>query len=164
MALWHHEDYNMNMKFIARSLVLCLGILFVWAGITKIDASGHFMIGVLHYDILNTTGVIITATVLPWLEVIVGLCLVGNVNTKGALAIAIVMLTAFEVAQILAVLRGISIACNCFGGSPHSANDQTIGAFSITRTLCLLVIALFLYSQIHRQEIIKHSRTVDNMA
>jgi hypothetical protein len=75
---------------------------------------------------------------LPWLEVLVGICLVGGVFVSGALLVSAGMAAMFTFVLDSVIYHGLSITCGCFGaGSTDIIGISTliraalIGMFSI---------------------------------
>jgi hypothetical protein len=95
---------------------LAVAGLFVFAAGPKIYAPEAFIVGVGNYRMLPPLGAYITGVYLPWLELVVALALVGPRRFRdGAWLLAGALCALFAVAQSSAWLRGLDIACGCFG-------------------------------------------------
>ena len=102
-------------QMIAALLRFGVGALFVYAGAVKIADPQQFALDVHHYQLTSFTVSVLVATYLPWLEFCAGLALIARRFTLGApLALAGMML-AFIAALASAWMRGLDIACGCFG-------------------------------------------------
>ena len=101
-----------------------LGCVFLYAGGYKIFASGisQFAVDVGNFQMLPQTWNLIVAYFLPWLEVMVGICLMLNFWRYGALICAIGMTCVFIGAIGWAWRSGLDISCGCFGKSDIKVN------------------------------------------
>ncbi len=96
-------------------LRLVMGGIFVYAGIIKILAPDEFLIAVQSYHILPYSLAVATAFYLPWLELFCGLALWFRTAYRGSLSILIVLTIVFAVFIVSGWVRGLDIACGCFG-------------------------------------------------
>ena len=97
---------------VVRVLLACI---FLVAGITKLPDPAQFAGSIAAYRTgLPTALLKATALVLPWLEILVGLCLLARVMIRPATLLSIAMLGAFVVLSAAAALRGLEVSCGCF--------------------------------------------------
>ncbi|HNQ86866.1 MAG TPA: MauE/DoxX family redox-associated membrane protein [Deltaproteobacteria bacterium] len=118
---------------------MALGIMFTYAGLTKIIAPAGFALAVYNYHILPAPLVNITAIVLPWVEVIAGTCLVLGLWIPGGALIVSGLLFVFAIALGFNLARGLDVACGCFSSSPTA---EKITWWYLLRDGSLLVAAL----------------------
>lgn len=118
---------------------MALGIMFIYAGLTKILAPAGFALAVYNYHILPAQLVNVTAIVLPWVEVVAGACLVLGLWIPGGALIVSGLLLVFTVALGFNLARGLDIACGCFSSSPAA---EKITWWYLLRDGSLLVAAL----------------------
>ncbi len=126
-----------------------LGVVLVWAALSKIANLQDFYISIAAYQ-LPLPGALLrlTAMILPWLELICGLLLLGRIWTRAALVWALVLFVVFVVATGQAWARGLDISCGCFnlsafGLDPASGKSfvkffESVG-FAFFRALLLLL-------------------------
>ena len=57
------------------------------------------------------------AAVLPYVQLLTGLCLFANFFRPGANMLAVALLGIFTLAQFSALIRGLQIDCGCFGAT-----------------------------------------------
>lgn len=108
---------------------LILGGLFVYMGVHKIGDPVAFMKQIHLYDMLPTSpGIYLNATaiVLPWIEVVSGVCLLLGVLIRGSALVQAVMLATFTPAILLRALAvmhetgqpftQIAFDCGCGAG------------------------------------------------
>jgi uncharacterized membrane protein YphA (DoxX/SURF4 family) len=121
---------------LAAVLRLGLGALLAVAGLFKLRDPAGFAVEIGNYQLMPALAPYLAAA-LPATEVVVGLALILlPVAWRRASAIAAaVLLVAFAVAVSSAYLRGINIACGCFGGG-----GDAISGLTIARNLGLLAI------------------------
>jgi hypothetical protein len=132
-------------------LRLGLGITLLLAGAMKFGAPFGFLDAVYGYDLLGPRGGLLVAMTLPLAEVIVGICLLGDLGLGGALLVSVGMSAVFVVAQVTAIARGLTIECGCLGGSSKSV----VGFATLARSMLLMgasVAGLMAYRQCARSE------------
>ncbi|MBN2310486.1 MAG: hypothetical protein JXR94_16045 [Candidatus Hydrogenedentes bacterium] len=127
-------------KTVSEFIAVALGIVFITASWPKLHFPYEFLSGVYSYELVRPAPGLYLSILLPWLELVVGICLVANVLTEGALAISAFLCLVFSVGQILVFSQGLSISCNCFGGG-----GAAIGYWSIGRTVGLFLLSLAAY-------------------
>jgi protein-disulfide isomerase len=121
-----------------------LGIVWIWAGASKVGSPGRFLVAVKAYQLLPDWLERAVAYGLPVLEIAVGVLLIAGVATRLLAAISALLLVAFEIGVIASAARGLSIDCGCFGNGGAVAAGQTHYTAEILRDLGLLVLAVFL--------------------
>ncbi|MEO7586739.1 MAG: DoxX family protein [Arachnia sp.] len=101
------------------------GIVFLYAGITKITNIPLFAQNIRAYQLLPELWMSdVLAYILPVVEIAAALLLIVGLLTRGAAAVTLLMLLAFIGGIIWVWSQGISIDCGCFGtGGEVSAED-----------------------------------------
>jgi uncharacterized membrane protein YphA (DoxX/SURF4 family) len=127
-------------RIIALLLRLGLGGVFVAASVPKILDPAGFSRNIFHYEILPGNLVNAVAITLPWVELLVGLCLIAGFRLRGAALTAIVSLVIFTAAMSSALARGLNIDCGCF-----KTSGTPLGPERILGDLALLVAAVLVY-------------------
>lgn len=134
------EQCNLSaMKWVRLIAEMGLGMLFLYSGGMKILASGVavFAADVEKYHLLPAELVPWMAYGLPWLEIVVGLCLLGQFVRRGALVASLGMTMMFLGAILWAWRQGLDISCGCFGKS-----DATIHYPRKVAELLLQLVAI----------------------
>jgi uncharacterized membrane protein YphA (DoxX/SURF4 family) len=137
------------MKFALRIVSLLVGLVFVFAGVTKmldfqplrfLDPMA-FARDIDNYKILPWALSVWLAVYLPWLEIICGLALIFRRFFSGALVLLLGLMVVFISATIAAKARGIDIKCGCFG----HVSDQLSFSWHLVLDFAILagVIALW---------------------
>ena len=94
---------------------MVLGVVFIIASIDKIVSPDAFAANVQAYGLVPYALVNITALVIPWLELVCGVFLLGGVRLQSSSAILSALLSMFIIAMIIALVRELKIDCGCFG-------------------------------------------------
>ena len=95
--------------------------LFLWAGFAKAFDRQGSILAVSAYDVLPDSLVKPVATLLPWVEIVVGVLLILGLFTRFAGLATMGLMGAFIVGLAQAKARGLKISCGCFGtGGPGS--------------------------------------------
>ena len=126
---------------------LILGAVFIYASLDKIMNPDDFAKAIGNYHVLPFGLENLLALVLPWVELLTGLCLIIGVMVDGATVLIILMNIVFIFAISQALARGISIECGCF--SVSSEGGENIGLQTIIRDIGYLLLAYIVY---YRQE------------
>lgn len=126
-----------------------IGVVLLWAALGKLANVQEFYTVLLAYRLPLPPALLrATAAVLPWMEMLCGLLLIGNIRTKAALAWAVVLFAAFAVATGQAWMRGLDVDCGCLDlrmlgmerGSAWSGFIESAG-FACIRAALLMVLA-----------------------
>jgi uncharacterized membrane protein YphA (DoxX/SURF4 family) len=93
-----------------------VGVIFLIAGLDKVQAPGAFADAVRSYHMLPGALVLPFALVVPWLELLVAGYLLAGFMTRFAAIGAILMLGMFVVALVISLITGnTNRSCGCFG-------------------------------------------------
>jgi hypothetical protein len=113
-----------------------LGAVFVWSAMYKLRWPYMFLANVYDYEVLGPQSGILIAMTLPWIELLVGMCLLGNLLTKGAVLLATAMMGVFVFLHASVIQRGLAISCGCFSGSAA----EPVSYSSLIRNCVLLLL------------------------
>lgn len=119
---------------------LILGFLFVIVAIGKIYEPGAFANEISNYNILPQQLVNISALILPWLELIIGILLISGVRVKANSIIAAILLIAFIAAVASAMARGLDINCGCYS----NIKAEAVGWPKILENTGLLILSILI--------------------
>lgn len=119
---------------------IVLGVVFIYASAHKIMEPEGFAEAIANYQILPAALVNPSALLLPWVELVCGICLVFGVLSRGSALILAALLVIFIWALGFSIYRGLDISCGCF-----STSNGGIGSMyaDIAADLLLLSIALW---------------------
>jgi putative oxidoreductase len=95
---------------------LALAGLFFYAGMSKLYAPAEFARDIANYHVLSDALSGWAAVLLPVCELVIALGLLLPSHARGAALLSAVLLFGFAAAMGQAKLRGIDLACGCFGG------------------------------------------------
>ena len=132
--------------FFALIARLILGIVFIYASIDKILHPGAFAEAVYNYQILPDALINLTAIILPWLELLLGVFLVLRVFLPGAVLLSNLLLVTFFGAMSFNLARGLDINCGCFTTSQITSN--LCMCLYVIRDGIFLLLGIFLLSHI----------------
>jgi len=135
-----HRDTGEYIIIIIRAF---LGVLFIYASIHKILYPAAFAETVSNYQILPGYLVNIFAVVLPWLEMMVGICLVSGILAIGATFLVFLMLSTFFGALAFNLTRGLDIDCGCFSQAAGGVSHVTMWWY-VLRDGFLTVLSAYL--------------------
>lgn len=122
---------------------LILAGIFIYASLDKIAHPAAFANDVHNYQILPDALINLTALMLPWLELFLGLCLLTGIWLPGAVLAANGLLIAFLVALGFNLARGIDINCGCF--STGSEAPAMSAGWYLLRDMGFFAVGIFLF-------------------
>ncbi len=138
---------TMRIAWIIARLIM-VGI-FIYASIDKIAHPAAFAKDVYNYQILPDALINLTALVLPWLELLLGLCLLIGVWMPGAVLSANGLLLVFLAALLFNMARGLDVNCGCF--SAGSDTPAMSAGWYLLRDTLFLAVGLFLFYAVFLQ-------------
>lgn len=120
-------------------LRVALGAIFVYAAWIKLkDPWQLFAMSIDAYRILPLGAVELTARVIPWVELAVGLLLISGFWMRISGPIVSLLLLTFFVLMLRAYSKGMAIDCGCFGPG------ETISWKTLLRDGSMVAAALLL--------------------
>ncbi|MBW1956750.1 MAG: DoxX family membrane protein [Deltaproteobacteria bacterium] len=128
-------------RVVFHALRIFLGAVFLYASYDKILHPETFAQAVYNYQILPDAAVNFVSLVLPWLELLLGLCLVFNFWLPGAVLTGTVLLAIFMGALVFNQIRGLDIHCGCFS---TSTEEGPADVWTVARDLAFFLIAVYL--------------------
>jgi uncharacterized membrane protein YphA (DoxX/SURF4 family) len=142
-----------DKKNITRLLCLVarmiLGLVFIYASYDKLFHPKAFADIIYHYQILPGRLINITAIVLPWLELLMGIFLIIGFWMPGAVIWCNFLLVIYIGALSFNLVRGLDIDCGCFS----TAGGKSIGIETILRDVVLLVLSIYLFVIVFRSRL-----------
>jgi uncharacterized membrane protein YphA (DoxX/SURF4 family) len=117
---------------------LILAGIFIYAAVEKIAEPREFALAIYNYQLLPDLAVNALAVILPWLEIIVAVCLVTGFSVRGAALISSALFLTFATALTISLARGLDISCGCFGAASGNINWLYLG-----RDLTFLIMSIF---------------------
>jgi len=123
---------------------LILGIIFVLASIDKIIHPAAFAEAVNNYQILPDALINLTAIILPWLELILGIFLILGLWLPGAVLLSNILLVTFLGTLVFNLARGLDIKCGCFITSQEATSNLCMCLYVI-RDGVFVLLAFYLF-------------------
>jgi uncharacterized membrane protein YphA (DoxX/SURF4 family) len=103
-----------------------VGVVFIWSGIIKIVDPLLFAQDVANYRVFPQSLSLLIALGLPWIEVLCGLLLVLGIWVRAASLLLSGLLLAFLILIVTTIVRGIDVACGCFGSLSHTVDYKLL--------------------------------------
>ena len=130
----------MSAVQIARAVArVSLAGMFLYAGVLKLIDPGGLAQDISHYRLLPEAIAPWLALVLPVLEVVTALALLTPGHVRGAAVLSAGMLGLFAAAMAQAKMRGIDLACGCFGD-----DSQQVSFGKVALNLGLAILSLWI--------------------
>jgi len=136
---------NRMNKILGHTIVtwisrVTLGLIFIVASIEKIALPDIFAANINAYGIIPFPMINIFALLLPWIELLCGVYLLAGVKVRSASLVISSMLVVFIVAILIAMAKGLTIDCGCFG----SAHATPVGWPKVIEDVGMLLLGLHL--------------------
>jgi putative oxidoreductase len=128
-------------------LRFAIGVLFLTASLSKIRHPYDFLIAFYRYEIVGPPLGRYVAIMLPYLQLVVGVCLLGGVFIQGALLIGAAMMATFTMAVSVVLYRRLAIDCACFGFEDEPVTVGTL--LGNIATLVVLFAEYGIYKRLH---------------
>jgi putative oxidoreductase len=134
--------YLLSNQYLVLLTRIFLGLMFVVVSLEKIVEPAAFAQSIANYKIFSFPISLVLATIVPWLELVCGLCILFGLFLRGGSLLLSGMVAVFTLAVLSALLRGLDIACGCFTQDPTVGK---VGWMKIIQNLTLLALSFFLY-------------------
>lgn len=105
----------LSPRLLNWNLRLLVGGAFVVAGGLKIADPAKFALAVGNYRLLPHEWTNLVAILIPWIEVTVGLFVLGGIWLRAAALVVLGLTGMFFLVIVSALARGLNIDCGCFG-------------------------------------------------
>ena len=136
--IFHKQTILSGFGFVVR---LVLGAMFIASALPKIRHPYDFLFSVYSYELAGPKLGMFAAMTLPWLEVLVGICLVGDIFASGALLVSAGMAAMFTFVLGSAIYHNLNITCGCFGAS----STEIVGYSTLIRACTILLFSMIAY-------------------
>lgn len=133
---------NSFSRFLYHFVRLLLGVVFIYASLDKILHPQAFAQAVFNYQILPDIFINVVALVLPWLELVLGCCLILNKWMPGAVLITPLLLVGFMTAISYNLSRGLDVGCGCFSSAP---GENAMSRLTLLRDFLFLAMSILLF-------------------
>lgn len=134
-----NSKWHAYLLLIAR---LYLGWVFLVACWHKIAHPEAFALDVATYQLLPRFLVHAFAIYVPWLELLVGVCVVVGCRVRAAALLMAMLMLSFIVALMWALHLGLDMSCGCFA-SQAAAGEDSISWRTLVRDLSWLALAVY---------------------
>jgi len=136
-------NWNSLRPWLGTLVRLVLGVVWLWAGWSKLHDPRAFVQTVRVYDATPEWLSKAIGYGLPMLEVCLGVLLIVGMAVRICAIVSAVLLVVFLVGIVQVAARGIKLDCGCFGGG-GATTGGTQYLLDIARDVGLLVLAAYL--------------------
>jgi len=128
-------------EFLLYLTRIVIGCIFIYSSLPKLSHPYDFLFSVYGYELFGPKTGMFVAMTLPWLEILVGICLVGGIFISGALSASVGMAATFTFVLGSALHHHLDVTCGCFGLS----STELIGVSTLIRATLILLVSLLAY-------------------
>lgn len=132
---------GLKINLFYHAVRLALAFIFIYASLDKILNPGEFAKTIFNYQVLPGVLINLAALILPWLELILGACLLLNRFMTGASSLAAVLLIVFIGLILFNLARGLDISCGCFSTNPA---EGPMDKLTLLRDILFLILSISL--------------------
>ncbi len=132
----------LSNAYVVLALRMLLGLTFVVASVDKIADPALFAKAIANYKLVSGPTAMAVATFLPWIELLCGLSILSGIYLRGSSFLLSALLTAFTLAVITGLIRGLDISCGCFTLDP---DVNKIGWQKVFENVGLIVASILLF-------------------
>jgi len=138
-----------------------LGITFIYASYYKILSPADFAKMVYGYNLFPGVLINLIAIVLPFVELISGLCLLLGIYPRSAALIINGLLLAFIFILTINIIRGHEFDCGCFSAN-ESGSPKMMAKMMVIRDVIYLIMGLqvFLFNGVRKGYFIPLGRKI----
>ncbi len=161
----HRSSINVILGFLLShwsftlTVSLCrliLGCVFLFSSIEKFQQPYNFLFAVYDYEIVGPSFGLVVAFIVPWVELILGLCLLFGIFRYGAFLLSITLLSIFLFVISWALLHDLKIQCGCLGRA-----GSLINRWDLVRVIFLLAVAIIGFAFSSARSIFLNERTIN---
>lgn len=131
---------------LLRTMSYCVGLVvagaLAWSSIAHLNNLQLFFLTILRYDVVSGVFAGIFAILLLTMQFVLAVTLSANFQFLASLKATSILLCFFVINQIVAIGRGLKIACGCFGSVEEPIGVVSIGRTTIFLVACLVAIKL----------------------
>jgi protein-disulfide isomerase len=136
-------NWSLVRPWIGTVARLLLGVVWIWASLSKLSDPLKFTQAVRAYDATPEWLSKAIGYGLPVLELCLAIVLILGLTVRIAAAVSAALFFVFLIGLIQAAARGLQLTCGCFGGG--GPTDHSTGyTLDILRDIGLLIVAVFL--------------------
>ncbi len=135
-----HFRETLNNRWLIFGLRLALGGIFIAASVGKIPHQAEFINTVTSYGILPDNLAQLYGSVLPWVELFIGCCLVLGIFLTFASALSILLVLSFIIASAYGLLHPIEDSCGCFGQLIPMSHSASVALDVIMLLMAVLLL------------------------
>lgn len=114
------------MKLVSSISSLAVATVLFFSGLVHAVQPYYFIHTISAYRLLPISATGLLGILLPYLQIVLAICICLRIAENVALRAAALLFTVFASAQIAVLLRGIEIDCGCFGFVAHSVSLRTV--------------------------------------
>ncbi len=131
---------NTPLQWLSLLVRVFLGGYFLFAAVPKIAEPYAFSVSIVHYEMMPDWSINAFALVVPWLELLIGVCLIVGFRVRSAAIVYAILLAMFIAAIGWAMANGLQIDCGCFG----AGNKEEVGWEKIWKNLGMMAMCAYL--------------------
>ncbi|MCB2155491.1 DoxX family membrane protein [bacterium] len=125
--------------FIAFTCRFVAGGAFLFAAFQKLAGPQKFALDINALGLVPEATVPIFAFLVPWTEIVIGICLLYGIWSRSAGWLATIVYAGFTAVLASAMIRGLDASCGCFG---DSFGGGVINVYSLLRNSVFIAASL----------------------
>jgi putative oxidoreductase len=130
------------MRFLSDVSSMIVAAVLLFTGSIHAAQPYFFIHTIASYRLLSADVSGLLGLWLPYLQIVLGLCIGLRIAEKVALCIAAGVFTTFALAQTAVLMRGMEIDCGCFGFVAHTVSPSSIALPIALAVICALAVVV----------------------
>ncbi len=127
----------LEKNHVVRGCQILIGLIFAWAALAKLGDLPAFAQDIHNFRLVPVATENLVAVTLPWIELVAALAALLNVRARAGSVILTLLLAVFTAAVALAMMRGLSFECGCFGKD----DTTSVGVVKLLQNVGMLAVA-----------------------
>lgn len=132
------HTYTNNAVIVIR---LIIGVVFLIASMNKILFPYLFLSDVYSYRLLGPTLGLLVSVLLPWLELVIGICLLTGMFLAGTFLVSAILGAIFSGVIFYALANKLNISCGCLG----IASAEPMSEITFVRAVLIMCASIGAY-------------------
>jgi putative oxidoreductase len=128
------------MRFLSNVSSMIVAAVLLFTGLVHAAQPYFFIHTIASYRLLSADASGLLGLWLPYLQIVLAVCIGIRCAEKVALCIAAGLFTTFALAQTTVYLRGMEIDCGCFGFVAHAVSLSSVALPIALAVVCALVV------------------------
>jgi hypothetical protein len=132
--------YHQDMRFLSNISSMIVAAVLLFTGLIHAAQPYFFIHTIASYRLLSADVSGLLGLWLPYLQIVLAVCIGIRIAEKVALCMAAGVFTTFALAQTAVLMRGLEIDCGCFGFVAHAVSPGSVALPIALAGVCAIAV------------------------